>query len=88
MGGFPHYGMVKQDFVMLRGSCIGMRKRVLNIRKSLIAQTKRVATEVVRMLGLFCVTCTTITVSHSFLGFWLYTLYRLLTFLSRSVEEK
>merc|ERR1719511_398655 len=45
MGGFPHYGMVKQDFVMLKGSCIGIRKRVLNIRKSLIAQTKRVATE-------------------------------------------
>merc|ERR1712136_590640 len=30
MGGFPHYGMVKQDFVMLKGSCIGIRKRVLN----------------------------------------------------------
>merc|ERR1739845_290273 len=45
MGGFPHYGMVKQDFVMIKGSCIGIRKRVLNIRKSLIAQTKRVATE-------------------------------------------
>merc|ERR1719383_1439840 len=45
MGGFPHYGMVKQDFVMLKGSCIGIRKRVLNIRKSLIAHTKRVATE-------------------------------------------
>merc|ERR1712212_177554 len=45
MGGFPHYGMVKQDFVMLKGSCIGIRKRVLNIRKSLIPQTKRTATE-------------------------------------------
>merc|ERR1739844_258584 len=45
MGGFPHYGMAKQDFVMIKGSCIGIRKRVLNIRKSLIAQTKRVATE-------------------------------------------
>merc|ERR1712157_216983 len=45
MGGFPHYGMVKQDFVMLKGSCIGIRKRVLNIRKSLITQTKRVALE-------------------------------------------
>merc|ERR1719431_231783 len=45
MGGFPHYGMVKQDFVMLKGSCIGIRKRVLNIRKSLLPQTKRTATE-------------------------------------------
>ena len=48
MGGFPHYGMVKQDFVMLKGSCIGLRKRVLNIRKSLLPQTKRTATEQVR----------------------------------------
>jgi len=47
MGGFPHYGMVKQDYVMLKGSCIGIRKRVLNIRKSLLPQTKRTATEVI-----------------------------------------
>merc|ERR1711872_11395 len=45
MGGFPHYGMVKQDFVMIKGCCIGIRKRVLNIRKSLLPQTKRTATE-------------------------------------------
>jgi len=29
MGGFPHYGMVKQDFVMIKGCCIGPKKRVL-----------------------------------------------------------
>merc|ERR1711944_241240 len=23
MGGFPHYGEVKQDFVMIKGCCIG-----------------------------------------------------------------
>merc|ERR1711972_1280536 len=28
MGGFPHYGMVKQDFVMIKGCCIGPKKRV------------------------------------------------------------
>merc|ERR1712018_236930 len=29
MGGFPHYGEVKQDFVMIKGCCIGPKKRVL-----------------------------------------------------------
>ena len=33
MGGFPHYGMVKQDFVMIKGACIGHKKRMLTLRK-------------------------------------------------------
>ena len=33
MGGFPHYGEVKQDFVMVKGCCIGPKKRVLTLRK-------------------------------------------------------
>jgi len=45
MGRFPHYGMVKNDFLMIRGSCIGVRKRVLTLRKSLLPQVKKVATE-------------------------------------------
>merc|ERR1719410_277720 len=36
MGGFPHYGEVKQDFIMLKGCCIGPKKRVLTLRKSLL----------------------------------------------------
>merc|ERR1712201_49631 len=36
MGGFPHYGEVKQDFVMIKGCCIGPKKRVLTLRKSLL----------------------------------------------------
>merc|ERR1719516_574765 len=40
MGGFPHYGMVKQDFVMIKGCCIGPKKRVLTLRKSLLVHTK------------------------------------------------
>lgn len=35
MGGFPHYGLVKQDFVMIRGCCIGSKKRAITLRKSL-----------------------------------------------------
>ena len=45
MGGFPHYGMVNQEFIMIRGCCIGPKKRVLTLRKSLITQTKRFASE-------------------------------------------
>jgi len=45
MGGFPHYGMVNQDFVMIRGCCIGPKKRVITLRKSLITHTKRFASE-------------------------------------------
>ena len=33
MGGFPHYGEVKQDFLLIKGACIGHKKRVLTLRK-------------------------------------------------------
>merc|ERR1712128_110534 len=45
MGGFPHYGEVKQDFIMLKGCCIGPKKRVLTLRKSLHVHTKKRFTE-------------------------------------------
>merc|ERR1712126_488267 len=45
MGGFPHYGEVKNDFLMLKGCCMGPKKRVITLRKSLRTLTKRVATE-------------------------------------------
>merc|ERR1711894_68005 len=43
MGGFPHYGEVNNDFVMLKGCCMGPKKRVVALRKSLLVQTKRSA---------------------------------------------
>merc|ERR1712029_1293842 len=49
MGGFPHYGEVKQDFIMLKGCCIGPKKRVLTLRKSLLTHTKKRALEVVNL---------------------------------------
>eukprot|EP00037_Helgoeca_nana_P001473 m.27108 g.27108 ORF g.27108 m.27108 type:complete len:399 (-) comp11883_c0_seq1:85-1281(-) len=49
MGGFPHYGQVKQDFVMLKGSTVGCKKRVLTLRKSCFAQTNRRAREPVAL---------------------------------------
>ncbi|CAM9315378.1 unnamed protein product [Lampetra fluviatilis] len=45
MGGFPHYGEVKNDFVMVKGCVVGTKKRVLTLRKSLLHPTHRRATE-------------------------------------------
>merc|ERR1711928_303428 len=45
MGGFPHHGEVKQDFILLKGCCIGPKKRVLTLRKSLLTHTKKRALE-------------------------------------------
>jgi len=41
MGGFPHYGIIKNDFIMLKGSIPGTKKRVITIRKSLMIHTSR-----------------------------------------------
>uniref|UniRef100_A0A2P2HW42 60S ribosomal protein L3-like n=1 Tax=Hirondellea gigas TaxID=1518452 RepID=A0A2P2HW42_9CRUS len=45
MGGFPHYGEVSQDFIMIKGGCVGTKNRILVLRKSLIQQVKRSALE-------------------------------------------
>jgi len=45
MGGFPHYGIVRNDFLLIKGSVIGSRKRVLTLRKSLFIQKSRNAQE-------------------------------------------
>jgi large subunit ribosomal protein L3e len=49
MGGFPHYGQVKQDFVMVKGATVGCKKRVLTLRKSCFAQTSRRAQEKIEL---------------------------------------
>eukprot|EP01053_Blabericola_migrator_P000861 Blabericola_migrator_1__860@NODE_120_length_13560_cov_140_919884_g26_i1_p6_GENE_NODE_120_length_13560_cov_140_919884_g26_i1NODE_120_length_13560_cov_140_919884_g26_i1_p6_ORF_typecomplete_len348_score68_19Ribosomal_L3/PF00297_22/1_2e37DUF4545/PF15078_6/0_056_NODE_120_length_13560_cov_140_919884_g26_i153796422 len=45
MGGFPHYGVVKNDFLLLKGSVPGTRKRAITLRKSLLPVTSRRALE-------------------------------------------
>ncbi|XP_018610326.2 60S ribosomal protein L3-like [Scleropages formosus] len=45
LGGFPHYGDVNNDFLMLKGCVVGPKKRVLTLRKSLLVQTSRKAKE-------------------------------------------
>jgi len=49
MGGFPHYGVVKQDFILLKGSCVGCKKRPLVLRKPIHDRAIRLASETVNL---------------------------------------
>jgi len=49
MGGFPHFGVIKEDFIMIKGSCPGVRKRVITLRKSLHVHTRRWANEKIHL---------------------------------------
>jgi large subunit ribosomal protein L3e len=45
MGGFPHYGIVKDDWLMIKGGVVGTKRRPLTLRKTLLPQVKRAAVE-------------------------------------------
>jgi len=45
LGGFVGYGVIKQDYVMIKGCCPGVTRRVITLRKSLLKQTRRVCAE-------------------------------------------
>lgn len=49
IGGFPHYGVVKEDFLLIKGCCVGPKKRVVTLRQSLLNQTSRVALEEIKL---------------------------------------
>merc|ERR1712050_790265 len=49
VGGFVHYGLVKNDFVMIKGGVCGPKKRAITLRKSLLNQTSRAAMEPVKL---------------------------------------
>ncbi|CAI5980986.1 unnamed protein product [Closterium sp. NIES-65] len=49
MGGFAQYGVVGEDYIMIKGCCPGVRKRVLTLRRSLLKQTSRNALEEVKL---------------------------------------
>ncbi|XP_015924111.1 large ribosomal subunit protein uL3 [Parasteatoda tepidariorum] len=49
MGGFPHYGEVNCDYLMLKGCIMGPKKRVITLRKSLLIHTKRAAMEKINL---------------------------------------
>jgi large subunit ribosomal protein L3e len=45
LGGFVHYGMVNNDFLMIKGQVVGAKKRVITLRKSLLPQTSTASME-------------------------------------------
>jgi len=49
MGGFVRYGEVKNDFVLLKGSIPGVKKRVMTLRKSMFTHSSRKALEKVEL---------------------------------------
>jgi len=49
LGGFPQYGMVKNDYIMLKGAIVGPKKRCITLRKTLLAQTSRKALEKIEL---------------------------------------
>jgi len=49
MGGFSRYGSVDEDFLMIKGAVVGLRKRAITLRKSLVQQTSRNALEKIQL---------------------------------------
>ena len=49
LGGFPHYGEVNNEYLMLKGCVMGPKKRVITLRKTLLPQTSRVALEEIKL---------------------------------------
>lgn len=49
LGGFVRYGEVNNDFVMVKGSIPGTKKRVMTLRKTMYPQTSRKALEKVSL---------------------------------------
>jgi large subunit ribosomal protein L3e len=41
-GGFPHYGEVTQDWLMLKGGVPGVKKRAVTLRKQVMPESKRI----------------------------------------------
>jgi len=49
LGGFPHYGTVREDWLMVKGCIMGAKKRSMTLRKSLHQQTSRSALEQINL---------------------------------------
>jgi len=49
LGGFPHYGVVREDYLMLRGAVPGVRKRCITLRKSIQPIANRTASEQINL---------------------------------------
>merc|ERR1711965_907631 len=49
LGGFPHYGEVNEDYIMLKGAVPGVKRRLVTLRKSLVDQSSRSALEEIKL---------------------------------------
>jgi len=49
MGGFVGYGIVKQDFLMIKGTCPGPRKRPITLRKAIITPSTTAGKEEIKL---------------------------------------
>ncbi len=49
LGGFPNYGVVKNDYLMMKGCIVGTKKRCVSLRRSLLNQTSRSALEKIEL---------------------------------------
>jgi large subunit ribosomal protein L3e len=45
IGGWPHYGLIKNDWVMIKGCCVGPKKRILVLRIPIVTPTSRISKE-------------------------------------------
>ncbi|KAM1749708.1 hypothetical protein COP2_010689 [Malus domestica] len=50
MGGFPRFGVMKDGYIRSKEWCVGPKKRIVNLRQSLINQTARLAFEDIRLI--------------------------------------
>jgi large subunit ribosomal protein L3e len=41
VGGFPHYGQINEDWIMLKGCIAGSKKRPITLRKSIVPAARR-----------------------------------------------
>lgn len=49
IGGFPHYGVITEDFLLLKGCVAGTKKRVLTLRKTLLTHWNRAHSETINL---------------------------------------
>ncbi|KAK8971061.1 60S ribosomal protein L3-2 [Platanthera guangdongensis] len=50
IGWLPHYGVVKDDYLLIKGCCVGTKKKVVTLRQSLLKQTSRLALEEINII--------------------------------------
>jgi len=49
LGGFPHYGEVNQDFLLIKGAVMGVKKRPVTLRKNIFHKTDTSSTEKIEL---------------------------------------